>query len=65
MESRAPAVSRTVPTTPEVTSATALQDTDSTQTAVAAMVCEAIHTFMFLSSSSAHMKAQTFTLFLL
>lgn len=53
VESRAPAVSRTAPTTPEVTSATAQQDTDSTQTDVAVMVCltlsldvDGIHTFI-------------------
>lgn len=56
VESRAPAVSRTAPTTPEVTSATALQDTDSTQTAVAATVREAIHTFLFLSLSCIHQR---------
>lgn len=39
VESRAPAVSRTAPTTPEVMNATAQQDTDSTQTDVAVMVC--------------------------
>lgn len=57
MESRAPAVSRTAPTTPEVTSATAQQDTDSTQTDVAVMVCltlslnvDGIHTFMTMNT---------------
>lgn len=39
MESRAPAASRTAPTTLEVMNATAQQDTDSTQTDVAVMVC--------------------------
>lgn len=38
VESRAPAASRTAPTTLEVMNATALQDTDSTQMAVAVMV---------------------------
>lgn len=39
MESRAPAASRTAPTTLEVMNATAQQDTDSTRTDVAVMVC--------------------------
>lgn len=39
MESRAPAASRTAPTTLEVMNATAQQDIDSTQTDVAVMVC--------------------------
>lgn len=39
VQSRAPAVSRTAPTTPGVTSVTAQRDTDSTQTDVAVMVC--------------------------
>lgn len=38
MESRAPAVSRIAPTTPEATSVTARQDTGSAQTAVTATV---------------------------
>lgn len=39
VESRAPAVSRTAPTTPGVMNATAQQDIDSTQTGVAVTVC--------------------------
>lgn len=38
VERRSPVVSRIAPTTPGVMNATALQDTDSTQTGVAAMV---------------------------
>lgn len=38
MESRAPAVSRIAPTTPEATSVTAQQDTDSAQTGVTVTV---------------------------
>lgn len=46
VERRSPVVSRIAPTTPGVMNATALQDTDSTQTGVAAMV-------MFLPSVQA------------
>lgn len=42
VESRAPAVSKIAPTTPEVMNATAQQDTGSTQTDVAVMVCFAL-----------------------
>lgn len=41
--SGAPAAIRTAPTTPEVTSATARQDTDSTPTAAAVTAREIIH----------------------
>lgn len=56
VESRAPAVSRTAPTTPGVMNVTAQQDTDSTQTDVAVMVCSTLnqnvdgtHSFMRLN----------------
>lgn len=39
VESSVPAASRTAPTTPGVMNVTAQQDTDSTQTDVAVMVC--------------------------
>lgn len=62
VESRAPAASRTAPTTPEVMSATAQQGTDWTQTDVAVTVCltprhnvSLAHTFMTEYSAVFHL----------